>query len=399
MPSFAYRAADAQGRILRGTDEAATALEVESKLTGRGLYPLEVSGAAEAPPRRGSFRSRRADVVGAIRHLATLVEADFPLDRALGTVVRVASRAEVREALADVRARVRAGDSLGGALAEHPHIFPRLSVGMVQAGDRGGHLAEALGRLAAQLEREQALRSRLLSALLYPAVMLTVGAGAVVILFVYVLPRLVGILLEASIAVPRSTALLMALSGFLAAQWPLLLGTGVFTAILGTVAYRSDSGRLAAHRLLLRTPLVGGLRQRLCAVRLGQSLATLLGSGFPVVPALEIAALSLTDRAAAEDIRLAREEVRAGARLAQALGRSQALPVVFMQMVDVGESGGRLPMMLQHASLAMEQELERSLERLTRLAEPILILLFGGLVAFVAVALLQAIYGVQVNAL
>jgi general secretion pathway protein F len=399
MSSFAYRAANAAGQVVHGVDEAPTSLELESVLVSRGLYPLDITPGRVDEPRRSSLRSRRADVVDSFRHLATLVEVDFPLDRALATVARVAARADVADALLLVRSRVRAGLGLGEALAEHPQLFPRLAVGMARAGERGGHLAQALSRLAMQLEREQALRARLVSAMLYPAVMLVVGSIAVVVLLLYVLPRLVGILEEAGVAVPTTTAVLLGFSGVVATWWPMMLGVVAAVLVLAGMAYRTDTGRLRGDRLLLRVPLVGTLRRRLAASRLGQSLATLLGSGYPVISALEIATASLTDRAAVEDVLLAREEVRAGGRLAQALGRSRAFPLVFVQMVEIGESSGRLPMMLERGALAMEQELERTLERLVRVAEPALILVFGGAIGFVAVALLQAIYGVQAHGL
>jgi general secretion pathway protein F len=350
------------------------------------------------PRRRRGLHSRRADVVEAVRYLATLVEADFPLDRALATVARVAGREDVSETVLAVRARVRAGGRLGDALAEHPTFFPRVAVGMVQAGERGGHLPDALARLASQLERELALRARLVSASLYPAAMLLVGIVAVLVLLLYVLPRLVGILDEASAAVPASTAALLFLSDAVGRWWPYLLGAVVAGAVVTAGLYRSETGRASLDRALLRMPVVGPLRRRLAAARFGHALATLLGSGFPVLPALDIAAQAVGDRAVGDEVLRAREEVRAGGRLARALGRGRAFPFVFLQMIEVGEDGARLPQMLERGATAMEQELERRLERLVRFAEPAMILAFGAVVAFIAMALLQAIYGINADA-
>lgn len=179
MPAFAWRAASPSGRTVRGVEEAESAPALERTLGARGLYPLHVAPAtaADAEPRRAGFRGRRADVAEAVRYLATLLEAGFPLDRALAAVSRVAARRDVAGALADARERVRGGARLEQAMAAHPRVFPRFAVGMVRAGERGGQLAPALDRLAGQLEREQALRARLTSALVYPAVMTAVGAG------------------------------------------------------------------------------------------------------------------------------------------------------------------------------------------------------------------------------
>ncbi|HEX2208385.1 MAG TPA: type II secretion system F family protein [Longimicrobium sp.] len=400
MPAFAWRAANAAGRTLRGVEEAESALALERQLGLRGLYPLDVAPATaqDAEPRHAGFRGRRADVVEAVRYLATLLEAGFPLDRALASVSRVVARRDVAAAVMDARERVRGGARLEEAMAAHPRIFPRFAVGMVRAGERGGHLAQALDRLAGQLEREQALRSRLASAMVYPAVMCAVGAGALVILFVYVLPRFVALLADTGSALPRSTAALLAAGGFISRWWVAIV-IGLIALAAGIAAWRaSDEGRAAMDRILLSIPVVGGLRRRVAAARLGRSLSTLLGSGLPILPALEVAAESQADAAVAAEVLRAREEVRAGDRLAASLRRTGIFPFLFVQMVEVGEEGGRLPEMLDRGAAAMEGELERRLDRLLRLLEPALIVLFGGIVGFVALSLLQAIYGIRADA-
>ncbi|HEU0053159.1 MAG TPA: type II secretion system F family protein [Longimicrobium sp.] len=402
MPAFAYRAATQAGRTVRGVEDAESPAALERTLGARGLYPLEVSPATAAASDgtgRRAFRTRRADVVEAVRYLATLMDAGFPLDRALGAVGRMVARRDVAEAVADVRQRVRGGARLDDALGAHPAIFPRFAVGMVRAGDRGGYLAQALERLANQLEREAALRSRLISALIYPAVMIAVGSGAIAVLFVFVLPRFVTLLNDTGSALPKSTAILLALGQFVSRWWWAILLAPVLLALLVAGIRSTREGRAATDRFLLRLPIVGGLRQRTASARLARTLSTLLGSGLPILPALEIAAGSQADAAVADEVLRSREEVRAGDRLAAALRRGGIFPFLFVQMVEVGEEGGRLPDMLERAASAMEKELERGLERLLRLVEPAMIVLFGGIVGFVALSLLQAIYGIRADGL
>jgi general secretion pathway protein F len=348
-----------------------------------------------APRRGGLFRSRVADATQMVRYLATLVGAGFPLDRALGTAARVAGTAEVAAAAQSVRLRVRGGARLADAIAEHPTVFPALAAGMVRAGERGGTLAATLVRLAEQMEREQALRARLLSAMLYPAIMLMVGSAALAVLLLSVLPKLAALLVDAGAPLPRSTAALIALGDLVGRRWPVfLLGVGALAAAaLGF--RRSDRGQRALDRFWLRIPIMAGLRRQRAAVRLGRSLAALLGSGLATLAALDVAAGALGDTAAAEDVRRAREQVRAGSRLAPALAQSRAFPFLFLQMVEVGEDGGQLAEMLDRAAGAAEQELERSLDRLVRLVEPAMLLVFGGAIGFVALALLRAVYGVR----
>lgn len=397
MPDFAYRAATPAGRTLRGVEEAASAIALEDALRIRGLYPLEVSVAQQRRAARRGLRSRRADVVEAIRYLATLIAAGFPLDRALTTIARVVVRTDVADAIQTVRERVRAGALLADALAEQPRVFPRLAVGMARAGEQGGHLADALERLAQHLEREERLRSQLISAMLYPLLVAGVGGAAVLVLLLYVLPRFVGIIQEMGTALPPSTALLLSAGSFVGRWWPELLLGALLAVFLSTWYRRTESGRRFSDALVLGLPVVGTLRRRLAAARFGRSLSTLLGSGLPILPALDIAASGLADAAAADEVERAREEVKAGVRLALALRRGRAFPFVFLQMVEVGEEGGRLPEMLERAAAAAEDDLERGLDRLVRLVEPAMIVAFGAVAGFIAWALLQAVYGIRVD--
>lgn len=398
MPRFAYEAVNAAGRTVTGVQEAPSGDEVERALRDRGLRPLSLDvddgrGELEAVGRTG----RRADVAGAFRYLATLLEAGFPLDRALGTVRGLVGRDDVAAALSEVREGVRSGDTLSEALEDREDVFPRIAVGMVRAGERGGRLAEALGRLARHLEREEELRSRVLSALLYPALMAGVGGTALLVLVFYVLPKFVGILEETGAALPTSTALLLGATDFLGRWWlPLLLGVlGLGSAVAAWA--RSERGRARISAALLRLPVVGPLRRRMAAARFGRSLAELLESGLPIVPALEAASASLADPAAADEVEAARRSVRAGRGLTEALRQGRAFPPLFLRMTELGEEGGRLPEMLRRAAAVAEEELERRLERLVRLVEPAMVVLFGVVVGFVALSLLQAIYGVRLQ--
>lgn len=390
---FAYRAVTVDGRTLRGVEAAASPDALERALTARGLYALEIAAAART--RRLRRGGRHVDAVSAIRYLATLIEAGFPLDRALGTVGRAVTEPRLAAALHAVRERVRAGASLAAALADQPEVFPRLAVGMTQAGERGGHLGQALDRLALQLEREAELKSQLWSALLYPLLVAGMGGAAMAVLVVYVLPRFAALIEEAGATLPRSTALVLAAGAFFGRWWVAFLVAGAALTILGIAYHRTPAGRLAVDRFLLRVPLVGELRRLAVATRVGRTVSSLLANGLPILPSLQAAAGALTDTAAASDVRRAHDEVRAGSRLASALMRSPAFPFVFVEMVSLGEESGRLPDALDRAATAAETDLRRGLERLLRLVEPTMIVVFGGIVGFVALAMLQAIYGVK----
>lgn len=397
MPVFSYSAATTLGDMLRGVEDAESPAELQHTLRARGLYPIDVVPSARRGRQRHTIRGLRADVTESVRYLAVLLGADFTLDRALTTAARVAERPDVADAILNVRRRVRGGMSFADALTEHPGIFPPIAVGLVRAGERGSQLPAALARLAAAREREEALRARIASALLYPAVMLVVSSIGLAVLVTVVLPRMAALLIDMDAPLPASLALLLGTVDAVQTWWMLLLPFAAAGVGALTIHARSPAGRRQVAMLLLHLPLVGPLRRRLAAARFGQTMAPLLASGFPMLAALDIAADALADPVASERVRRAREEVRAGGRLSTAVGRLALFPPVFVHMVEVGDEGGRLPDLLTRAGDAMEIELERGLDRLVRLVEPALIVMFGGAVGFVALALLRAIYSIRVT--
>jgi general secretion pathway protein F len=268
---------------------------------------------------------------------------------------------------------------------------------MVEAGGRGGRLGEALEQLADHLEREESLRGQVTSALIYPALMAVAGGAAIAVLTLYVLPRFVLLLEDVGAGLPMSTAMLMATGDILARHW-LSMGLAVAAAVGVVATYRrTPSGRVAVDRLLTRLPVLGPIRRNLAAARLGRTLESLLGAGLPLVQALDVAAGTLTDAGAAEDVARAREDVVTGSSLAAALGRAAAFPFLFLQIVELGEESGRLQDMLARGADVAEEQLERSLTRMVRLVEPTLIVGFGIVAGFVALSLLQAIYGMRIE--
>lgn len=393
---FAYEAVAPSGRTFRGVEAAASEAALERMLRDRGLLPLTivVDGRRRIEaPRAG----RRRAVVDGVRYLATLVASGFPLDRALDTAARLSGHTMVAGTFREIGDEVRGGKSLARAMAAHPRVHSPLAVGMVEAGERGGRLGEALEQLADHLEREESLRGQVTSALIYPALMAVAGGAAIAVLTLYVLPRFVLLLEDVGAGLPMSTAMLMATGDFLARHW-LSMGLAVAAAAGGVAAYRrTPPGRVAVDRLLTRLPVLGPIRRNLAAARLGRTLESLLGAGLPLVQALDVAAGTLTDAGAAEDVARAREDVVTGSSLAAALGRAAAFPFLFLQIVELGEESGRLQDMLTRGADVAEEQLERSLTRMVRLVEPTLIVGFGIVAGFVALSLLQAIYGMRIE--
>lgn len=396
--AFAYRAVDATGRRRRGVERSESAQALARALEARGLVVLEVTAAREAAPQGARAPRRRQGVLDATRALAQLLPAGLPLAAALATAAELAGGATAA-VLLDVRERVTHGDALAASLARHRAFFPPLYVGVVNAGERSGNLAGAFATLADQLEREDQLRARLLSALLYPALLAVAGCAAVALLLGFVLPRFAEVLTGIGAQLPASTRLLLAAGTAFRRDWlPVSAALGALLVGAALVA-PTPRGRRAVALLLVRAPGVGALRRQLLAARFARLVAVLLGGGAPVLAALDEAAASLADPLAAEEARRIRVLVREGSTLHGALAAGSLFPPLLAQLAALGDRTGRLRDALLQAAGLLEERTERALQRLVTLAEPLLIVLFGGAIAFVALALLQAIYGVNAGAL
>lgn len=395
MAAFTYTALDASGRRIVGREEASADTVVEAQLRARGLWVIEVAPAASANGRRlrRGRRHRRAALM-MTRSMASLLAAGLPLAHAL-RITRAVVRGPVTDVVGEIEAGVARGEPLHAALAAHAGLFPSLHVGLIRAGERSGDLAGAFSRLASYLERQDALRQRLLSASIYPLLLAAAGTVAIIVLLLFVLPRFVELLEGAGAALPPSTAALLAAAGAARAAWPLLLLLPAGMLGFASWCRTAERGRRIGAMLLLRIPLIAGLRRQALGGRFARLLSTLLAGGAPLLSALEDAAASIGDPIAGEEIEQIRARVREGSTLHGALAGSGAFPTLLGQLVQVGEEAGELSIFLERAAEILEAETERALQRLVTLAEPAMILGFGLVIAFVALSLLQAIYSVN----
>jgi type II secretory pathway component PulF len=393
MPAFAYQAVDPTGKRLRGRADAATPAALTRTLEERGLLVLEVDSAESAPEGGFGFGKRR-EVLEVTRAMAALLPAGMPLAQALGAASGVTS-GDVRETLQQIRGRVERGDMLSVALAAYPKLFSPLYIGIVRAGEKSGDLDAAFERLATQLERDEQLRGRVLSAAIYPILLAIVGSIAVVVLLMFVLPRFAELLEGSGAALPTSTAILLGISTALNRYWAVLALLVAALIAGGIWAKTTPDGQRAWAWLLLALPLVGTLRRYALAARFARLTSVLVGGGAPLFTALEDTVESIGDPIARDDIARIRGRVREGASLRQAISEGTLFPPLLAQLVAVGEEAGRLREFLVKAADIFEDRTERATQRVAALAEPAMIVFFGVIVAFVALSLLQAIYGVN----
>lgn len=391
-PEFAYRAAHRRGTLESGTVRAESADAARELLFSRGLFPLEVR------LERGAEAARRgmstADLALGLRVLATLLESGLPVARALAAMDDLVPAAW-KPVLGPLRESVRQGASLAAALAAAPVGFPSLVVGLVQAGEAGSGLAPAVARAAELTEQAAETRRAVHAALAYPMILAAAGAGSLVLLVGFVLPRFAAVLADLGRALPPTARVVLGLAdaaraGFL----PALFVTGA-GALLWRTWTGTKEGRARWHAFLLKLPGAGEIRRAAATGRFCGALAALLESGVPIAPALSYATRATADAALTGRILAARESVVAGHAIATSLAEHDAATPTAVRLIRTGEETGRLAPMLAHAARIESARAEQRVRSLVRVMEPAMIIAFGGVVALVAAALLQAVYSVR----
>lgn len=401
MAVFDYVAADAKGRTVIGAVAANDEAAARAQLERRRLLPLELApsrgGAAnEAADRPGRQKLGARHLTLVTRQLATLITVT-PLEEALRTIALQAERPNVKRVLNGVHVGVLEGYRLSDAMRRQGAAFPPLYRAMVAAGEGSGALASILSRLADLLEREQQVKGKVLTALIYPIVLAVVALGVIAALMVLVVPKVVDQFESMNQSLPLLTRMVIGLSnvmigwGWLAV---LLIGLGVLG---GAAALRNPAARLAFDGWLLRAPVIGRLTRDLHAARMARTLSTMIASGVPVLEGLTITARTVPNRRlrrATEDMA---EAVREGGALSAAMRRAGVFPPILVHMTASGEGSGRLEPMMERAAEYLEREFETFTAVMLSLLEPAIIVVMGGVVATIVLSILLPI--LQINTL
>jgi general secretion pathway protein F len=331
------------------------------------------------------------------RQMATLLASGLTMEQALNALIEAATEPATREVLTGVKTEVTAGSSLAGALGAYDKSFPDFYRALVHGGEESGALPTVLQHLADYLDARQALKQKTGLALLYPILVTIVALAIVTGLLVYVVPQVVQVFQQSRQSLPLLTRALIALSDFLRGTWPYLVvivGGGFAAA---RVALRREAARRSWHALLLRMPWLGPLIRGVNTSRFASTLAILVGGGVPLLSALASAARVMTNMVLREAVEHAIERVREGASLARALGETSAFPPLLIHLVASGEVSGKLEQMLNRAAHLETQALERRLAVFLTLLEPVMILVMGGVVLLIVLAILLPI--IEINQL
>ena len=398
MPGFRYEVVEqASGKTLRGVLEADNARLARQQLRERGLL---VTGLDEivAESGKGSFLQRQrggvslAQLAMLTRQLSTLLDAGLTIEQALQVLIEQAENPRESEVVAAVRSEIMAGVSLSKALANFPRVFPELYRTLVAAGEESGKLPAVMRRLADYIESSQQLRSKVMLAMIYPAIISGVSVLVVSGLLTYVVPQVVNVFQNTHQKLPLLTRALLGLSAAVkvgALPFIILLALAVF---LFARALRNEAFRLRVDRAVLTLPLAGRLIRTINTARLASTLAILVGSGVPLLGALQHVAGVVVNRAQRLAVSEAAKQVREGVSLSRALGTSKIFPPVLIHLIASGEASGRLEHMLERAAAQQSQELETRVATLTGLLEPLLILAMGGVVLLIVMAILMPVF-------
>jgi general secretion pathway protein F len=393
---FRYRAATADGQVMEGVVHAPSRQSVMEELRRQHLYPVTIDESTPTGAARGGRRlGRRAAVTLWTRNVATLLGAGIPLDRALAFSAQFASHHGLAETIRQVRRAVQGGASLADALAQHPRYFDSLFTALVSAGESSGALDIVFARLSEHMEESAELRSQVFSALLYPVLLAVVASVGVSILLGFVIPRFATVLADVGGTLPLSTRLLLGASAVLTKAWWLWLALGAAAVYLIPSALARPDTRRRWHAARLGWPWIGDIELKYSTARFTRTLGLLLKSGVPALPALKIARASATNLLVQESVDRAAAALTEGSALAPSLAGT--LPPLALQMIAVGEESGRLDELCLRVADTYDGEVRRALRTGIALLEPALILFFGALVGFVALAMLQAIYGINLK--
>ena len=396
MPAFQYVALDDRGRQRKGLIEADTPRMARQLLRERGMNPLGVEEVAsqERSRSRQWFRPHISptDLALITRQLATLVGSGLPLEEALGAVARQAERTRLSGLLLAVRARVLEGHTLATALRDFPSIFPELYRATVAAGEQSGHLDVVFERLADYTEARQQMRQKVGLALFYPLLLTGVAILVVAGLLTYVVPQVVQVFSSLNQQLPALTRGLIALSDFLRQYGWLLLGGLAMGVVSWIYALRRISFKRRVHQTLLKLPLIARLTRGANTARFARTFSILMASGVPVLEALRISAQVMSNLPMREAVEQAAVRVKEGASLQKAISNSGYFPPMTVQLIASGEASGRLENMLERAAVQQERETETLIAALLGIFEPMLILVMGGVVLMIVLAILLPIF-------
>lgn len=396
MTAYNFEALDQAGKTHKGTIDAVSAKEGRAQLKERGLIPVSVQEGQTLAKRPLSFSLSKATVskqelAVLTRQLASLVSAGLQVDKALMSLVDQSDSPHVHTMLADVLEQLKGGVALSVALGSYPHTFDTVFCSVVASGEAAGTLGTVLGNLADDMEASQVLKSKIVGAALYPAIVSVIALLIVIFLMVYVLPLIAGSFSSSKRSLPLLTTVMLGISSFIKDWWPVLAGIVLCVVVACKFAMRKPEVRLKVHGLMLRLPLLGNLIKTYNAARFAGTLGMLASAGVPILNALNSASKTVGNLAMRQDVEHVTAMVREGANLGLALAQKKSFPKIVSTFAKMGSATGAMGPMLTKVANQLSAEVQRKALHLSSVLEPLLIVLMGGVVMLIVLAVLMPI--------
>lgn len=396
MPLYEYKALNVKGKMTNGSIDCESIALARKKLRASDIFPVsiweaakEVQKTAESPFSNIILFSRikPSDISMMTRQLATLVDAGFPLVSAMQTLIHQIQNPSLKNILAKIKENIEEGSSFAAALAQYPRVFTSIYINMVRAGEASGTLEIVLSRLADITENQMALNNKVRSALTYPILMITVATLIVVVMLTYIVPQITKIFSDMNQVLPLPTQILISTSDFLKSYWWFLVFL-IMCAVAGfQYTKKTIKGRYFLDQSVFYIPVVGSLVKKLSIARFSRTLGSLLENGVPMLTALEVVKNIVGNVIISDVIENASVEVERGNSLGSALSTSTAFPHIAIQMIQVGEQSGELETLLDKVANIFESEVENSINSLTSLLDPLIIITMAIIVGFIVLSI------------
>jgi type II secretory pathway component PulF len=398
MPKFNYILKSGPQSVIRGVIEAQTQQEAINRLNQEGNFPISVEPQDTYLEKSGALKMRsisRKEIALFTRQLSTLVASGVNVLASLNIIFTQESNRNLKFVISDIVAKVKDGRTLSESFAAYPKLFPALYSSMIKAGEMSGNLSEILRRLADFLEKEEEFKNSIRASLIYPLFIFAVGLLTVIVLLVFVIPRLVNMFEDMGQLLPVPTKILISISSFLNHYWWLILiCLSLFWLTLQRY-YKSMQGKFTLDNFKLKLAILGNLTLKSEISRLSRTLALLLSSGIAIVPSLEVSSSVLENSVLKSEIAGFKNDISAGINLSTAFKKSKFFPEFVTSLITIGEQTGALDKSLLRIADDYEKEVDRTLKALTRMLEPIIILVMGLLVGFIVLSMLLPIF--QIN--
>jgi general secretion pathway protein F len=392
MPLYSYRSSTMDGTIVEGAIEAADEKSAIEKIKNKGVIPLKVTIPKEGIKWRLRLKSSTGDLLTFSSELSVLLGAGLPLDRSLNILTEISENRRMKGVVRSVVETIRGGSSFSEAIQQHPDVFPRFYVNMIRAGEAGGVLDVVLDKLNEFLESTKELKDHVVSAMIYPAILIVTGGISVIILLTFVLPKFSVIFSELGSSLPLSTQILLGFSNALQMTWWIILLVLIALGMYMRSYIRTGRGRYRWDTFKLR--LMGDVIRKLETARFCRTLGTLLKSGVPLLQSLHNAKDVIGNQAMALPIETVLTGAKEGKGISAPLTAANVFPPLALSMIRVGEETGQLDAMLLKVATAYEKSLKEAVKRFVSFLEPVVILVMGLIIGFIIISMLMAIFSI-----